>query len=68
MDGVQLPWVKKIMVYQSVEIYSRGHDGNGPVGCASRSGDAQPERSGPECHQVEHTSSYVHVNSLSSIS
>ena len=68
MDPVQLPWVKKIMIHQSVEIHARGHDGNSPVGCALGSGDAQPERSGPECHRVEHTSSYVLVNNLSLIS
>ena len=67
-DRGQFFWFKKIAIFQSGENHARGYDGNSPVGCASRSSDVQTERSGPECHQVEHTSSYVLVNTLSSIS
>ena len=56
------------MIHQSVEIHARGHDGNSPVGHASRSGAAQPERSDSECHQLEYNRSYVLMNNLSSIS
>ena len=54
-----ISFVHEIVTFQSGENHARGHDGSSPAGCASPRGGAQP---------IEHTSSYVLMNDISSIS